>query len=313
MVVLWVFPCMLLIAMNSMTMWTLTGGILGEAYKFMLLVCLNPFLGPWVFLAMIFLFIVNLIVVSLVAREFFHEVSEETHSEGAEEEEKKTSELPLAELTTEKELASERSGQEGSQENRSQATGTEEGEKTVTGEEGENAKGPSSTPTDEEVLKEDESGEAQKKAYIEDSKSSEEGYKEVSPKLPEPQESGETTKGADLEKNSTGASCPKEPSTEKPEMQFYQLKAALTAMWLPAVVGDRKNLFLTASLSTLITKILMLLVSVVLAYFFQENIYPHPFVLWSRVGKMFNEGSKCFMNLCFFSRKKLKIFSVDIC
>ena len=29
MVVLWVFPCMLLIAVNSMTMWTMTGGILG--------------------------------------------------------------------------------------------------------------------------------------------------------------------------------------------------------------------------------------------------------------------------------------------
>ena len=33
MVVLWVLPCMLLIAVNSMMMWTLTGGILGEAYK----------------------------------------------------------------------------------------------------------------------------------------------------------------------------------------------------------------------------------------------------------------------------------------
>ena len=30
MVVLWVFPCMLLIAVNSMMMWTLTGGILGR-------------------------------------------------------------------------------------------------------------------------------------------------------------------------------------------------------------------------------------------------------------------------------------------
>ena len=30
MVVLWVFPCMVLIALNSMMMWTLTGGILGR-------------------------------------------------------------------------------------------------------------------------------------------------------------------------------------------------------------------------------------------------------------------------------------------
>ena len=33
MVVMWVVPCMLLIAINSMTMWTLTGGILGKASK----------------------------------------------------------------------------------------------------------------------------------------------------------------------------------------------------------------------------------------------------------------------------------------
>ena len=31
MVVLWVFPCMVLIAVNSMMMWTLTGGILGRS------------------------------------------------------------------------------------------------------------------------------------------------------------------------------------------------------------------------------------------------------------------------------------------
>ena len=34
MVVLWVFPCMLLIAVNSMMMYTMTGGILGKAYQF---------------------------------------------------------------------------------------------------------------------------------------------------------------------------------------------------------------------------------------------------------------------------------------
>ena len=82
-----------------------------------------------------------------------------------------------------------------------------------------------------------------------------------------------------------------EPKMESGQLQskpFYELKAALTAMWLPAVVGDKKNFFIAASLSTLITKILMLLVSVVLAYFFQEKIHPHPFIFWSRVGKMFN-------------------------
>ena len=217
MVVLWVFPCMLLIAVNSMTMWTLTGGILGKAYKLMFLIL---FLGPWVFLAMIFLFIVNVIVLTLVAREFCQKVTEETPNEKREKEEKKTSELPAVELTTEEELATKKTGQEETQE--SQTTGTE-------------------VVTEEEMI-------------------------------------------------STGASSPQEAKvlTEKPKMEskpFYELKAAITAMWLPAVVGDKKNLFIAASVSTLITKILMLLVSVILAYFFQEEMHPHPFILWSRVGK----------------------------
>ena len=66
---------------------------------------------------------------------------------------------------------------------------------------------------------------------------------------------------------------------------FYVLKSPLTAMWLPAVVGHKRNMFISASLSTLITKILMLVVSVILAFFFQEEMNPHPFILWSRVGK----------------------------
>ena len=67
---------------------------------------------------------------------------------------------------------------------------------------------------------------------------------------------------------------------------FYKLKSALTAMWLPAVVGDRRKMFIAASLSTLITKILMLIASVILAFFFQEKIHPLPFILWSGVGKI---------------------------
>ena len=76
--------------------------------------------------------------------------------------------------------------------------------------------------------------------------------------------------------------------TEKSEREsksFYGLKAALSAMWLPAVVGDRRHMFIVVSLSTLITKTLILLVSVTLAFFFQEKMHSHPFVLWSRVGK----------------------------
>ena len=99
----------------------------------------------------------------------------------------------------------------------------------------------------------------------------------------------EVTEEQDAEKQIEEGSSPQKAkaSTEEQEQSkpFYELKAALTAMWLPAVVGDKKNLFIAASLSTLITKMLMLLVSVVLAYFFQENIHSHPFIFWSRVGK----------------------------
>ena len=100
MVLMWVFPCMVLIALNSMTMWTLTGGILGKA---LFLTWQNVISGPWVFLAMIFLFVVNLIVLTLVAQEFSQKVTEETPSEGREEEEKKTSEIPAVELMIEEE------------------------------------------------------------------------------------------------------------------------------------------------------------------------------------------------------------------
>ena len=73
---------------------------------------------------------------------------------------------------------------------------------------------------------------------------------------------------------------------KKQSKPFFALKAAVTAMWLPAVVGDKKNLLIAASISTLISKILMLLMSSILAYFFQEKIHSHPFILWSRVGKI---------------------------
>ena len=231
---------------------------------------------------MIFLFIVNVIVLTLVAREFCQKVTEETPSEGREEEEKKTRELPAVELTTEEELVTKKSGQEGTQETPSQTTGTEEEEET---------KGPINTKTDEEKLKEnsrretsDEPGQAQKRT---DSDTGKEGNKEDSAKLPKeqkPSKTEETDVIAAGVSSPQGAKALPEESVQQSK-PFYELKAALTAMWLPAVVGNKKNLFIAASLSTLITKMLMLLVSIVLAFLFQEKLHPHPFILWSRVGK----------------------------
>ena len=199
------------------------------------------------------------------------------------------------ELKTEEELVTKKTGQQVTQENRSQTTGAE-----LVTEEEENAhitQGPIKTTTDQEVVKEnprettDEPGKAQKRT---DSESGANGNEEDSTKLPKEQKSEKQTEEADVEIIPRGVSSPQEAEeqgeklekeSEQASKSFYELKAALTAMWLPAVVGDKRNLFIAASISTLITKILMLLVSVVLTYFFQENIHPHPFIFWSRVGK----------------------------
>ena len=76
----------------------------------------------------------------------------------------------------------------------------------------------------------------------------------------------------------------REQSGEQSE-PFYALRAATLSMWLPAVVGNKKNLFLAASISTLVTKIVMLVVSVILVYHLPEKVHSSPFLLWSRVGK----------------------------
>ena len=233
---------------------------------------------------MIFLFIVNVIVLTLVAREFCQKVTEENPSEGTREEEVNTRGLPPVELTTEEELVTKKTSQEETQENPSPITGTEL--KTwdpidveLVTKEDEVAKGPIKTGQEmaKEVSREttDEPGKAQKRTHSADNETCEEENKENFGKLPKEQVSGEQNEETDMEMIPQG-----EP--------FYELKAAATAMWLPAVVGDKKNLFLSASLSTQITKILMLVMSFILAFFFQEKLHPHPFILWSRVGKMFN-------------------------
>ena len=247
---------------------------------------------------MILLFIVNVIVVTLVTREFCQKTTEENPSEKTEEEEKNAIDLPAVELTTEEELVNKKSGQEVTKENPSLTEAEEK--KRVQTEEEDNARSPVSTTIDQEDSGEttDEPSKAEKRKDSTASETGEEGNEDDSAKLPKEQESGKQTEEADVEMISVEASSPEEDKAEaedqgeKPEMEsvqqskpFYELKAALTAMWLPAVVGDKKKMFIAASLSTLFTKIVMLLVSVILAFFFQEKMHPHPFILWSRVGK----------------------------
>ena len=97
---------------------------------------------------MIFLFIVNVIVLTLVAREFCQKVTEETPNEAREEEERKTSELPAVELTIEEELVTKKSGQEETQEKPNQTTGAEERTEVVTVKTTTGKEGTQENPTD---------------------------------------------------------------------------------------------------------------------------------------------------------------------
>ena len=62
---------------------------------------------------------------------------------------------------------------------------------------------------------------------------------------------------------------------------FFLLKASLTAMWLPAVVGDQEGVFLATVISTLVTKIFALTLALALAFLrHQQAVFPHPIFLW---------------------------------
>ena len=74
---------------------------------------------------------------------------------------------------------------------------------------------------------------------------------------------------------------PKSGNVGSKNKGFFLLKASLTAMWLPAVVGDQDGLFLATVVSTLVTKIFALIIAVVLAFLgHQEAVFPHPIFLW---------------------------------
>ena len=77
----------------------------------------------------------------------------------------------------------------------------------------------------------------------------------------------------------------KSRKTEIPERKikkkFFPLKSSLTALWLPAVVGDQSCVFMTTVISTHVTKILVLILAAALAFSGQQqSVFSHPFILW---------------------------------
>jgi len=70
------------------------------------------------------------------------------------------------------------------------------------------------------------------------------------------------------------------PSTgEQKRKEFFPLKSSLNALWLPAVVGDQECVFLSTVVSTLVVKILALILAVGLSGH-QQRVFRHPMVLW---------------------------------
>merc|ERR1719507_1354054 len=62
---------------------------------------------------------------------------------------------------------------------------------------------------------------------------------------------------------------------------FFPLKSSLYALWLPAVVGDQECVFLSTVVSTLVVKILALILAVSLSLSgHQQSVFRHPMVLW---------------------------------
>jgi hypothetical protein len=74
---------------------------------------------------------------------------------------------------------------------------------------------------------------------------------------------------------------PANKSEETGRKTFFPLKSSLTALWLPAVVGDHPSLFMATVVSTMVTKILLLVLALALAFSgYQQNLFPHPTILW---------------------------------
>ena len=67
----------------------------------------------------------------------------------------------------------------------------------------------------------------------------------------------------------------------KKEEEFFLLKTSIYALWLPSIIGDHPYSFLVSTITTLVTKILTLIVARIYAYSgLLQNINPHPTLLW---------------------------------
>ena len=70
-------------------------------------------------------------------------------------------------------------------------------------------------------------------------------------------------------------------SSKKEKKGFFLLKSAFTSLWLPSVVGNWENMLLVSSISTLFTKLAILLLILILAFCgLLQKMHKHPFTIW---------------------------------
>ena len=90
---------------------------------------------------------------------------------------------------------------------------------------------------------------------------------------------------------------------------FFPLKSAITALWLPSVVGDHKCVFLSTVISTLVTKIFFLILAIALAFLGQQqSVFRHPIILWCE-DKWSPESLAGNITLCSFESTSTKLTS----
>ena len=97
-------------------------------------------------------------------------------------------------------------------------------------------------------------------------------------------------------------------SSDKRRSYSLLINSALTALWLPAVVGDRKNMYLVAAITTLVSKLVILTLVLTLAVCgLQQSVFKHPFILWCEEewGERAQEG----LTLCTFDNNSTYLTS----
>ena len=93
-----------------------------------------------------------------------------------------------------------------------------------------------------------------------------------------------------------------ESGESKEKKNFFRLKASLASLWLPSVIGNRKNMLLVSSVSTLVTKLASLLAILILAICgLLQEVHMHPFTIWCEYEWV--ERAQTGLTLCSFDDK----------